>query len=124
MANLTIDLIVKPAPELMELLQSLFKPEEQFLPPQPDTVAPFDPGVQKQLTPVAPPPQPDPVAQTTERVYTLEELSRAGAEVVGAGKQAEAFNLMAQFGVQKITDLKPEQYGAFATGLRGLGAKI
>ena len=32
--------------------------------------------------------------------------------------------LLAKYGVQAVTQLKPEQYGAFATELRGLGAQI
>lgn len=31
---------------------------------------------------------------------------------------------MAQFGVQTVNALKPDQLGAFATALRGMGAQI
>ena len=36
----------------------------------------------------------------------------------------DLMNLLHNFGVSAVTELKPEQTGAFATALRGLGAKI
>ena len=48
----------------------------------------------------------------------------AGASLMDAGKVNELMNLLHSFGVQAVMDLKPEQLGAFATGLRELGAKI
>lgn len=39
-------------------------------------------------------------------------------------KMGELQSLLAQYGVQAITQLPPAQYGAFATALRGLGARI
>ena len=32
--------------------------------------------------------------------------------------------LLGRYGVQAVTQLQPEQYGAFATELRALGAQI
>lgn len=80
--------------------------------------------------PVAAPAAPvtaPPVAPTSPGPgYTLEQLSRAGAELVSAdpGKMPQLTGLLQQFDVQAITMLPPEQYGAFATALRGLGAKL
>lgn len=48
----------------------------------------------------------------------------AGAALMDAGKVNELQNLLASFGVNAVMSLKPEQLGAFATGLRELGAKI
>ena len=56
--------------------------------------------------------------------YTLDQISRAGASLVDAGKMQQLLELLGRYGVQAVTQLKPEQYGAFATGLRGLGAQI
>lgn len=44
--------------------------------------------------------------------------------VAYAGKVNELRNLLMSFGANAVMDLKPEQLGAFATGLRELGAKI
>lgn len=56
--------------------------------------------------------------------YTLDHISRAGASLVDAGKMQQLLELLGHYGVQAVTQLKPEQYGAFATELRGLGAQI
>ena len=56
--------------------------------------------------------------------YTLDQISRAGASLVDAGKMQQLLELLSRYGVQAVTQLKPEQYGAFATELRGLGAQI
>lgn len=56
--------------------------------------------------------------------YTLDQISRAGVSLVDAGKMQQLLELLGRYGVQAVTQLKPEQYGAFATELRGLGAQI
>lgn len=63
--------------------------------------------------PVAPPPQ-----------YTIDQIMKGGATLMDAGRVDDLMNLLKSFGVVAVTDLKPEQLGAFATALRGLGAKI
>lgn len=59
-------------------------------------------------------------------VYTLDQLGRAGAELIATnpGKMTELTALLQQFGVPAITELKPEQLGSFATALRNLGARF
>lgn len=56
--------------------------------------------------------------------YTLDQISRAGASLVDAGKMEQLLALLGRYGVQAVTQLQPEQYGAFATELRALGAQI
>lgn len=58
--------------------------------------------------------------------YTVEQIGKAGADLVSqdAAKMPGLLALLQKYGVQAITQLKPEQLGAFATELRGLGAKI
>lgn len=56
--------------------------------------------------------------------YTLDQISRAGASLVDAGKMQQLLQLLSRYGVQAITQIQPEQYGAFATELRALGAQI
>ena len=63
-----------------------------------------------------------PVAEAP--AYTLDQISRAGVSLVDAGKMQQLLELLGRYGVQAITQLQPEQYGAFATELRGLGAQI
>lgn len=64
------------------------------------------------------------VPVTTARAYTLDQISRAGASLVDAGKMQQLLELLGRYGVQAVTQLQPEQYGTFATELRALGAQI
>ena len=71
--------------------------------------------------PVTPPAQPVP---TTAPSYTLDDLTRAAIPLMDSGKQPELLQLIRSFGVEALPSLQPEQYGAFATALRGMGAQI
>lgn len=64
------------------------------------------------------------VPVTTAPAYTLDQISRAGASLVNAGKMQQLLELLGRYGVQAVTQLQPEQYGTFATELRALGAQI
>lgn len=64
------------------------------------------------------------VPVTGAPAYTLDQISRAGASLVDAGKMQQLLELLGRYGVHAVTQLKPEQYGAFATELRALGAQI
>lgn len=76
-------------------------------------------------TSVAPGNTPAPAVPVTGApAYTLDQISRAGASLVDAGKMQQLLELLGRYGVQAVTQLKPEQYGAFATELRALGAQI
>lgn len=78
-----------------------------------------------QIPPVAAVPAPVPQAVApTGLTYTLEQISNAAAPLMDAGRIQDLFNLLQKFGVQAVTQLKPELYGQFATELRALGAKI
>lgn len=77
--------------------------------------------------PVQSPAQPAPTQQavpTSQPTYAMDDLSRAAMTLMDTGRQDELRKLLAQFGVQSLPDLPQEQYGAFATALRGMGAKI
>lgn len=65
-----------------------------------------------------------PAVPTSAPEYTMDDLARAAIPLMDAGNQQALVGLLAQFGVSALTELKKEQYGAFATALRGLGAKI
>lgn len=56
--------------------------------------------------------------------YTLDQIARAGAALVDAGKMDQLTALLSRYGVQAITQLRTDQYGVFATELRAMGAQI
>ena len=99
-------------------------------------VAPTVPIQSVQVTPVVPVPTQTSVVQsvptapvqapvpTTSVTYTPDDLARAAFALMDSGRQQELIGLLQQFGVNAIPELKPEQYGAFATALRGMGAQI
>ena len=88
--------------------------------PQPPATGPVAPPVP--AVPAAPPAPAVPVAGPP--AYTLDQLAKAGAALVDAGKMESLMALLAKYGVQAVTQLPPAQYGAFATELRALGAQI
>lgn len=84
--------------------------------------APTSPAAQPAVTPGSAPGAP--VVPTTTKEYTVDDLARAAIPLMDAGGQQVLVNLLSQFGVATLPQLPKEQYGAFATALRGLGAKI
>ena len=120
----------EPAPQqpvVLPMPQAIAQP--QVMPQQP--VAQPQPLVQPQ--PMMQPPQPMPTQQpvmqppvTGAPGYTAEQISRAGAELVQTDptKMQALLAMLQQFGVATIQMLKPEQFGAFANGLRSLGARL
>ena len=56
--------------------------------------------------------------------FSIDQIMAAGAALMDAGKVDDLLNLLHSFSVQAVTDLKPEQLGAFATEMRKLGAAI
>lgn len=87
-----------------------------------DTPAPVAPVAPAQT---AAPTNPAPaVPVTTAPTYTLDQIAKAGASLVDAGKMEQLLALLAKYGVQAVTQLQPDQYGVFATELRTLGAQL
>ena len=74
--------------------------------------------------PPAPAPAAPAVPVTTAPTYTLDQIAKAGASLMDAGKMEPLLALLSRYGVQAVTQLAPEHYGAFATELRALGAQI
>lgn len=56
--------------------------------------------------------------------YQLDDLARAAAQLMDAGKRDDLLALLAQFSVASMAQLPADQYGNFATALRQLGAKL
>jgi len=90
--------------------------------PMPQQAAPAYPGQTpppaQNMTPVSG----VPLSQPPQ--YAFDQIQKAGATLMDAGRVDDLMNLLHSFGVNAITDLRPELLGAFATALRGLGAKI
>ena len=61
---------------------------------------------------------------TSQPVYTMDDLSKAAMILMDSGRIADLQQLLASFGVSSLPDLPKDQYGAFATALRGMGAQI
>lgn len=72
----------------------------------------------------APQSQPGQAAPTTAHTYSQDQLAVAATQLMDAGRQNDLFALLASFGIQALTQLPQEQYGAFATKLREMGARI
>ena len=99
--------------------------------PTPAPVAAPAPAPAPAPTPAAPPVTPMPTAAApapavpvTAPTYPLDQIAKAGANLVDAGKMEQLLALLTKYGVQAVTQLTPDQYGAFATELRALGAQI
>ena len=85
------------------------------------TPAPAPAAPAQTVTPTNPAPT---VPVTTAPTYTLDQIAKAGASLVDAGKMEQLLALLAKYGVQAVTQLQPDQYGVFATELRTLGAQL
>lgn len=72
--------------------------------------------------PIASPSNQVPVAAAP--AYQIDDLARAASQLMDAGKQQDLIALLGQFSVQALTQLPKEQFGAFATALRQMGAKL
>ena len=93
-------------------------PAAPVVPVTPVSAPVTTPALAAPVTPVATP------APTAAPSYTPEQLAKVGADLVQAGKMPQLLALLAQYGVQAVTQLPPEQYGPFALALRGLGGNI
>lgn len=61
---------------------------------------------------------------TTSVSYSLDDLSRAAMVLMDKGLQSQLQQLLSTYGVASLPELPKEQYGNFATALRGMGAQI
>lgn len=94
----------------------------QVAPAAPAATAPQIPLSNPQQAPVSP--QMPGAVQTTAPTYTRDDLSRAAVTLMESGRQDDLLALLARFGVEALTQLPQQHYGAFATELRRLGAQI
>ena len=75
-------------------------------------------------TPTAPEAVAAPSPAAATKAVSFDEIVSAGSQLLDAGRMNDLLGLLKGFGVQAITQLKPEQYNDVAVALRGLGAKI
>lgn len=110
-----------PAPQVTAPVQLQHPAANPTTPASPTTSTGYH---SKATAPAVPAPATVPLAQAP--TFTLAEISKAGADLIGAnpGLLPKVNELLAQYGIQTLDKLKPDQFGAFATALRGLGAKI
>lgn len=116
--------VVLPTPQPQ---QPVIQPQAMAQQPVVQSQPPVQPQPMMQPPQTMPPQQPvmqPPV--TGAPGYTAEQISRAGAELVQTDptKMQALMVMLQQFGVATIQMLKPEQFGAFANGLRSLGARL
>lgn len=67
---------------------------------------------------------PAPTIPTSAPQYTIDMIAAAGTALIDAGKMDQVMQLLGKLGVETLTDLAPENYGAVANELRALGAAI
>jgi len=127
-AKITID-----APEIATALNNLAQAINNLTTKQPQNApamaepASYNAPAEVAQTPTAPVQEAakaTPTEAKAEKRYTLDDLSRVGAELIDQGKMPQLIDLLKKNGVQAITQLKPEQYAAVATELIALGAKL
>lgn len=106
--------ILQPVPKETEVIKPAM-PTAQVEPPAPASAA-VEPQVPS--VPVTP-------VETSTVSYTADDLAMASMELIRQGMSNQALqDVLKQFGVQALPQLSPDQYGAYATAIRALGAKI
>lgn len=86
--------------------------------PAPVNTAISDPAPAAPAMPAAP-------TAPAEKVYTFDDITNAGAQLLEAGKMEQLMGLLKiNYNVQAVTQLRPDQYAAVAADLRKLGARI
>lgn len=113
---------VAPIPQPVQEIPVYQQPPVQPTAPIQQTPAPVQPMYQQPpIQPVATAPT---VVPTQAQTYTMEHLAVAAQQLMDAGHIAKLQQLLQSFGAPSMMQLPKEQYGAFATQLRALGAKI
>lgn len=69
-------------------------------------------------------PQAPAAIPTTAHEYTQDELASAAMQLMDKGGMQQLQQLLAGYGCETLQQLPKEQYGNFATALRGMGAQI
>lgn len=117
--------MLEPVPEVMAGPQDDVAAARQEVAPTPPPTSAAPVSTAPVSEPVTPPPSaPTQEASSAAVSYSLDDLARAGADLLDQGKQAELPALLARFGITSLPDLPKERYGEFATAMREMGARI
>lgn len=100
----------QPAPEQMPIPEPVIVPATQPVP----TAVPIQAAA----------PAPAPIPTAAPRVFTLPEIAAASAQLRDVGKLNDLTALLAQFGVQAVTELTADQLQLFAQQLITMGARL
>lgn len=94
--------------------------------PYPTTATTASPMTAPAPAPSVPAPSSPVVPGTEPPKFSIDDIARAGAELAqqGPDKITALTGLLQQFGLQAVTQLRPDQMGPFVLALRGLGARI
>lgn len=117
-------------PDLLAAAQLLVKKTAEPQAVTPTAPTPPSATIQQTVPQIAVAPTPAPAAPNVPLAaaptYSMAQIAKAGADLISQnpGLLPQVNSLLSQYGVQAVTDVKPEDYGAFATALRGMGAKI
>ncbi len=112
------------APHQMQQPPVQTQPVNQAPPVQqapPIQTPPIQQPAPQQAPPVQPPAQGVPTSSTS---YSMEDLATAATALSDSAGSDGIRALLNRFGVQALTQLSPDQYGAFANELRMMGAKL
>ncbi len=101
---------------------------QQAVPPQQQAVRTSVPVQQQAAQPQAHPATPlaavPGAVPTAVHEYTQDDLARAAMQLMDKGGMQQLQQLLAGYGCETLQQLPKEQYGNFATALRGMGAQI
>lgn len=117
--------MVIPAGTPMDVMEAVPVAPQPVTPaPAPVPVAPIP---QPNPAPAMNPPQPAaPIPAPVQEAPKIDmnAISRAGAGLIDQGKMQDVLAVLGKYGVQVITQLREDQFEAFAADLRALGAAI
>lgn len=79
---------------------------------------------QQPMAPQVQTPQPAIPTTPAQQSFTQEQLARAMANAVSAGKMNVIQNILQQFNVQALTQINPSDYNKLATMLKEAGVEV
>lgn len=82
------------------------------------------PAVTEAATQAEAAPVPEATPEVNTPKYDIDMLSRAGTALLDKGGMNNLLALLAEFGVQSMMELKPEQYPTFAAKMKEIGADL
>ena len=74
--------------------------------------------------PVAPTVPVQTAVPTSRHEYTRDDLARAAMTLMDKGGMVQLQQLLTSYGCETLQQLTEDQFGSFATSLRGMGAQI